>query len=159
MINISPSDPFASDASDWLADLEYKRPDAETLNFIHALKDMKIGALKGPSSLEDSYKQWDKFTPHQQQLLFPILEQSSLPDEITKAGPKHLDWPEPKTRFAGLGKSPFLKATDMPEYAGPDKIVLTITLNFSYTYVYPQVYVKQEIPKSRAWMGMYYPLR
>ncbi len=157
VINIAPTDPFASNSSKLLADLASIKPDAETLDFINAIEN-PTGAFQGQFSLEDSYKQWDSFTPYQQQLIFPILEHGCLPDEITNAGPKHLDWPEPNIRFTDLGESQFLKAADNPG-AGPDKIVLTITLNGAYTYVYPQVYVQQEIPKSNAWMGMYYPQR
>lgn len=156
VIDVSPTDSFASNASDLLVELDSKQPDAETLDFICAIEDSRNGAFDGVPSLIDVHEVWNSFTSHQQQLLFPILEQGSLPDEITKPGPQHLDWPEPKIRFAGLGES-FLETAD--ESNTPDKIVLTITLNESYTYAYPQVYVKQEIPRPNAWMGMYYTQR
>ena len=156
MIDVSPSDPFGSNASELFAGLQSEKPDAVTLNFVRAINVPKGCAFENVASLKGH---WDSFTTHQQQLLFPVLEQGSLPDEITKPGPQHLDWPEPNIRFAGLGEFPFLNAADEPSNSAPDKIVLTISLNYSYTYVYPQVYVQQEVSKPNAWMGMYYTQR
>lgn len=162
VVNIALTDPFASNSSELLTVLASIKPDAETLDFIRAIENPAT-AVRGDFSLEDLCGQWNSIAPHQQQMLLPILEQSCLPDAITQAGPKHLDWPEPKIRFADIGLMEAADNTDirLMEAAniGPDKIVLTVTLDYAYTYVYPQVYVQQEIPKPKAWMGMYYPRR
>lgn len=150
----APADPCSPGALKLVADVESKRLEAETRDFIHTIETAKTGASSGQLSLGDLHKQWDSFTPHQQQLLFPILEQDSLPDEIKKPAPKALDCPEPKVRFLSLGKTDGLKAADDP-VAGPNKIVLTITLNYSYTYVYPKLDVQKAVPTKWAWMGMY----
>ncbi len=146
MVNIAPTNPFAPQASESL--LEYIEPDAETVDFIKAIEN-PTSEFQG---LDNSHKEWDSFSPQQKQLLLPILKQSILPDDTAKAGLK-LKKPGPKTCFADKGIS--LSAVENPDL-GPDKIVLTITLDSAYTYVYPQVNVQQEIPKSKAWMGMYY---
>ena len=160
VINAAPTDPFASDASSLLVD-QSKQLDAETASFIRAIEEWKedaSGDIAG-GSLENINTQWGGFTSHQQQLLFPVLEQASLPDEITKPGPKELDHPEPKISFPGLGDSKFTVAAEPTDPKAPDQIVLNITLDKSYTYLYPLVNVQKEVPYNNAWMGMYYPKR
>ena len=156
----APSDPSSPDAYRVFASIESKQLDGETRDFIRAVEMAKAGASPGKLSLDLEHlkKLWNSFAPFQQQLLFPILEQDSLPDEIKKPGPKALDCPEPKIRFPQLGKTKGLKEADDP-VKGPNKIVLTITLNRSYTSIYPVVDVEKVVPTKNAWMGMYYTQR
>ena len=155
----APSDPFLPNANQVFTSIESKDLDGKARDFIReAFEKAKHGASPGKLNLEDLKKTWNSFAPFQQQLLFPILEQDSLPDEIKKPGPKALEYPEPKVRFPQLGKTKGLKEADDPA-KGPSKIVLTITLNHSCTYIYPVVDVKQVVPATNAWMGMYYTQR
>ena len=152
----APSDPFSPDAYQVLSSIESKQLDGETRDFIRAIETPSVSP--GELHLEPLKKVWNSFAPFQQQLLLPILEQDSLPDEIKKPSPKALDYPEPKICFPQLGKTKGLKEADDPA-KGPSEIVLTITLNQSYTYIYPVVDVKQVVPTKYAWMGMYYTQR
>ena len=156
----APCNPTSPDAYQVFASIESKQLDEETRDFIHAVKtaNSTTGAFPGKLNLEDLQKTWNSFATFQQQLLFPILEQDSLPDEIKKPGPKALDYPEPKIRFPQLGKTKGLKEAENPA-KGPNEIVLTITLNRSNTYIYPVVDVEQVVPTKNAWMGMYYTQR
>lgn len=120
-----------------------------------------VGEADPSSSMQDLRKQWDTFTPLQKQLLLPVLEQDALPDRIKKPGPKALDRPEPKLCFPNLGnvKAPQLRLAEDPNDEAPEKIVLTLTLNECWTYIYPVVDVVQGVPAKNAWMGMYYSQR
>ena len=142
--------------------LEIKQLDPGTREFIRAIQTFQ--SLDTPhegtylSTLQDLFKQWDAFTPLQKLLLFPALEQDTLPDKIkTKPDPKALDRPEPKICFPSLGKAEGLRKGQDPKV--PQNIVLTITLNYSCTEIYPVVNVEQVVPPKRAWMGVYHTQR
>ena len=109
------------------------------------------------SSLQELHEQWNVFTQSQQQLLLPVLQQEALPDRIKKSHPKALDRPEPKIYFPNLGKTKATLAQNVPN--APEKIVLTISLKYSYTYIYPVVNVVQSVPERRAWIGLYHSER
>lgn len=157
-IHISPTNPFAPNASTLLTGLESgepKQPETEVLDFIRAIDASETtSTFRGKAvPLGDLQVTWDSFSSQQQQLLLPTLEQASLPDEITNPGPQDYDWPEPNIRFADAGNS-LLRAANVSDTL-PKNIILTITLDKSYTYVYPLVNVEQEISESKAWLGVY----
>ena len=155
----APTDPSSAGATQLVASIQSKQLDPEIRDFVRAIETAaELETTGESSSVEDVRAQWNSFTHLQQQLLFPILEQDSLPDEIKKPAAKALDCPEPKVRFATLGKTEPLKTADDP-VAAPNKIVLTITLDYGYTYIYPVVDVQQVVPTKWAWMGMYYTER
>ena len=142
--------------------VECEQLDPETREFVQAIQTFE--SLDTPPeathslSLQDLCKKWDAFTPLQKQLLLPVLEQEALPDHLKRADPKALpDRPEPKIYFPDLGNVEALEEAQDPK--APNKIVLSITLNSSYTYIYPVVNVVEGAPPSRAWMGVYYTQR
>ena len=155
----APTDPSSASAIQLVASIQSKQLDPEIRDFVHAIETAaELETTGESSSVEVVRTQWNSFTHLQQQLLFPILEQDSLPDEIKKPAAKALDCPEPKVRFPTLAKTEPLKTADDP-VAAPNKIVLTITLDYGYTYIYPVVDVQQVVPTKWAWMGMYYTER
>ena len=105
-------------------------------------------------SQEDLNMLWSQFDWQEQQLLLPILEQDSLPDYIKKPGLQLDDQPEPKVLYPDLGNKPTL--TQALSAREPSKITLTITLYYSYTYVYPVVNTKSALSGRWAWLGLYY---
>ena len=38
----------------------------------------------------------------------------------------------------------------------PNQTVLAITLDYSYMYTYPEVYVEDEVSSEGAWLGVYH---
>lgn len=129
----------------------------ETPEFICAMHEAAVSnATSKASSVEDVLQQWKTFTDHHQQLLFPVLEQECLPDETKKPAPKDLDIPEPKIRFPDLGKKRELRAAEDYSIGTLSKIVLTITIDYAYTYIYPTVNVKQSINSKWPWIGVYH---
>lgn len=151
-VNVAPTDPFADDAFEILDAVKTKQIDQDTLDFMQAISKYKtVDSPMDQPSLDDSYKQWKSFTPHQQQLLYPILEKSLLPDDVTEPGTKSHDLEDPIIRFPTLGESS--TGTDNPE--GLNKIVLTITLDKSSLSMFPQVVVNEGIAKTNPWIGMY----
>lgn len=133
---------------------------SEMQDFIQAIQNAQLpahGTQAQVLSLQDLQQKWDEFPPHHRQLLYPILEQNSLPDQIRKPGPKALDRPEPKVSFPNLAENLHLSADSMLTDSDdvPQKIVLTITLDYSYTYIYPVINVTGPLSSKYAWMGMY----
>ena len=140
------------------APVEIKELDAEIRDFLQAIHNLQsprgASAAKAQMlSLQDLHKQWDAFSSHKQQLLYPVLEQDALPDRIKKPGPKALDRPEPRVAFPTLNKNQSLSLVSDDRI--PQVIVLSITIDWSYTYIYPVVNVTEVVPTKYAWMGMY----
>ena len=151
-----PSNPLAGNGERATVDLPPVEP--EIRDFIQAIEASLTGRVttRDRLDLDELRKCWDEFTYEQQQLLYPILEQDCLPDEIKRPGPKDLSRPEPKLLYANLGETKPLLAADNPASA-PNTIVLNITIDHSYTYVYPVVNTCQFIPAKYAYLGVFIP--
>ena len=146
--NISPTNPFADNALEILDDIKAKKPDQDTHDLVNAITEVnKVDVSQGQSCPDDSHKQWGNLTQKQQHLCLPILEQSSLPDEVRNPEPKKHNLADPIARFPNLGKSE-------PHTGNLNRIVLTITLNKSSFSFLPEVVVKEGIEKSNPWIGM-----
>ena len=157
-IDHAPTDPDDPNYASKMAIVEGEELDPGTREVIEAVQkfEFRDNLAQGKnlsSSLEELRKQWNVFTQSQQQLLLPVLEQEALPDRIKKPDPKDLDRPEPKMCFPNLGKAEAPSAKYMA--TAPETIVLTISLKYSYTYIYPMVNVVRGLPEERAWMGVY----
>uniref|UniRef100_A0A1X7TD99 Fungal lipase-type domain-containing protein n=1 Tax=Amphimedon queenslandica TaxID=400682 RepID=A0A1X7TD99_AMPQE len=96
---------------------------------------------------------WMEFNPHERDLLYPILEQDCLPSHIKNAEPGYDEWPEPLKAYPNLPDSVSTSAVDPSRI--PDKITLTISLERSYTYVYPVVDTTSTLSGKYAWLGVY----
>ena len=162
-IQHAPTDPDDPDYASKMAIPEGEEFDPGTREVIDAIKKFEFRGSPAEgknlsSSLQDLRGQWNVFTQSQQQLLLPVLEQEALPDRIKKPDPIALDRPEPKMCFPNLGKA---EAPPLAKYmaTAPEKIVLTISLNYSYTYIYPVVNVVRSVPEKRAWIGVYHSER
>ena len=151
----APSNPFPlSELTE--PEIQPEPIDVEKTEFIRAMHEATVSnEASKASSAEDVLQQWKTFTDHQKQLLFPVLKQECLPDEIKKPAPKACDVPEPKIRFSDLGKKRELRAAEDYSIGTLGEIVLTITIDEAYTYIYPTVNVKQAIDSKNPWIGVY----
>jgi len=122
-------------------------------------------------SLRDVNETWNEFTPNRKKLIYPILEQDSLPDAIKKPDDRGTDRPEPNVYFAERSKlevddhsnvrpmvhlPKYLELMDDGHEKAPSKIVLTITLNHSSTHINSEVDVHDEVLCEGAWLGLYH---
>ena len=147
-----PTNIFSPGAGKLISSQDRRQSDEELNSFLAGIQgDANTTALAKFSSPADALKQWATFTPIQKQLMFPILEQDSLPETIKKPGDRGTDHPEPNVYFADHSK---LGGVTDPSEA-PSQIVLTITLDYSSTYTYPEVDVENEVPSEGAWLGVY----
>ena len=96
---------------------------------------------------------WLEFDKQEQDLLYPILEQDCLPLHIREPDSKPFA-PEPLEVYPNLPDSVAFAASTDPARV-PDKITLTITLDHSYTYVYPVLNTKTALSGSHNWLGVY----
>ena len=109
-------------------------------------------------SLEDLHGMWREFDRQEQQLILPILEQQSLPDDIRNLSPRLDERPEPKLFYPNLGQ--MQKALTASDPANtPEQISLSITLNHSYTCVYPVVNTEKGLREKYASLGVYSPTK
>ncbi|XP_065900952.1 uncharacterized protein [Dysidea avara] len=147
-----PTNIFSPGAGKLISSQDRRQSDEELNSFLAGIQgDANTTALAKFSSPADALKQWATFTPIQKQLMFPILEQDSLPETIKKPGDRGTDHPESNVYFADHSK---LGGVTDPSEA-PSQIVLTITLDYSSTYTYPEVDVENEVPSEGAWLGVY----
>lgn len=162
-ILVAPTNPDELTLNDFTVDV--KPLQSETREFIKAIQNAQSCvcacgtsvARDEVSSFQDVQHQWDKFSPLQQQLLYPSLAQ---PYQIRKSGPKALDRPEPKVLLSSIAKNVHLSDGDRNDSDDiPQKIVLTITLNKCYTYIYPVVNVTEAVPFKDAYIGIYHTQR
>ena len=168
VVNHLPTNPFVPGAEKLLSSQQRKQPDKEIESFISEIRhgalppqlnppDIILTKIKGAitetlphfSLPKGILKSWSDFTPIQKQLIFPILEQDLLPDTIKMPDLSGIDRPEPNIYFAVL-----VEDVDYPGEP-PSHIVLTITLDHSSTYIYPEVDVEDEVPSEGAWLGLY----
>lgn len=162
-ILVAPTNPDGQTLNDFTVDV--KPLPLETREFIRAIQNAQsrvhgTSAREQVTSFQDVQQQWDKFSPLQRQLLFPFLKLNAQPDQIRKPGPKALDRPEPKLSFSSIAKNVRSSSGDLNDSNDvPQKIVLTITLNQSYTYIYPIVNVTEAVPSKDAYVGMYHTQR
>lgn len=96
---------------------------------------------------------WMEFNRQERDLLYPILEQDCLPSHIKNAEPDYDEWPEPLKAYPNLPDSVSTSAVDSNRI--PDKITLTISLERSYTYVYPVINTRSTHSGRYAWLGVY----
>ena len=149
IVNHLPTNPFTLDAKKLLSSRKREQPDKELESFLVGIHgDIDTGTLSSP---EVALKKWSGFTPIQKHLMFPILEQDSLPDTLTKPDERGTDRPEPNVHLANRSKLGGIAECN----EAPSQIVLTITLDHSCTYTYPEVDVEDEVPSEGAWLGLY----
>ena len=149
VMNIYANDPSSPFTPTSLADIASSRPDTET----QAIETAAANVIPVSSSLAVLSKQWDTFTPDQQQLLFPLLDQASLPDVNTNAAPNRSGGQEPKSRFSDLKNRKLGPAKGTG--SEPDQIVLSITLNHAYIYIDPVLRLDEKKPSEKTWIGVY----
>jgi len=149
IVNHLPTNPFTPDVEKLLSSQERNQSDKELESFLAAIEDSNTCVVAKSNSPVDVLEQWTNLTPTQKQLMFPILEQDSLPDSIKKPDERRTDRQEPNIYFANSSK---IRKSSEP----PSQIVLTITLQYSYTYTYPIVEVENEVSSDKAWLGVYH---
>ena len=149
IVNHLPANPFTPGAKK-LSSQKRGQSDKELESFLVGIQgDTTTGTFSSPEDTVN--KIWNGFTPNEKSLMFPILEQDTLPDVIKKADNKGTDRPEPNLHFNDHNK---LGVDDCSET--PSQIVLTITLDYSYAYVYPEINVEDGVPSEKAWLGVYH---
>ena len=128
----------------------------EVLASVQNLPSLKP-TLLAPLPLERIVELWDIFKQYLQIQLFPELEQDFLDETIKNPEPKAFDCPEPNVTFPNLDTQFSILGlpNDFDRSEVPQRIVLSITLNYSYTYIYPIVNVTDAVPMKNAWMGIY----
>ena len=147
IVNHLPTNPFTPGAKK-LSNKKRGQSDKTLENFLVGIQgDTTTNSTF--SSNEDALKKWSGFTPNEKHLMFPILEQDALPDMIKKADDRGTDRLEPNLHFADLGHVDDYSET-------PSQIVLAITLDYSYAYIYPEIEVENEVPSEEAWLGVYH---
>ena len=131
---------------------------SEIIPFLSAFHEGIQTSKQVKFSLEDLHGMWREFERQEQHIILPILEQQSLPDDIRNPSPRLDERPEPKLLYPNLGQ--MQKALTASDPANtPEQISLSITLNYSYTYVYPVVNTEKGLRSKNAYLGVYSPTK
>jgi len=146
IVNYLPTNPFTPGTEKLLSGQKRRHSDKELESFPVGIRgDATTHNFGSP---DDALKTWSGFTPNEKRSLFPHLEQDTLSDEIEMEDDKGTDPNLPTDDQNKLGY--------IDDYCEvPSHIVLTITLDRSSAYVYPEIDVEKEIPIEKAWLGVY----
>ena len=144
IVNHLPTNPFTPGTEKLLSGQKRGQSDKELESFpVRIQGDTTTHHFGSP---DDALKTWSGFSPNEKCSLFPNLEQDTLSDDIEREDDDEPDFPGDDQNKLGY-------VDDYSE--APSHIVLTITLDRSSAYVYPEVNVENEIPIEKAWLGVY----
>jgi len=161
IVNHLPTAPFTQSTEKLLTGQKKGQSDKELESFLVGIQRDTTTTCNF-SSNEDAVKKWNGCTPNEKYLMFPILEQDTLPDVVKKADDRGTDRLEPNLHFddhnkLGSSKKLHSKPGVVDDCSDvPSQIVLTIALDYSYAYVYPEIDVEYGVPSEGAWLGMYH---
>ena len=135
--------------------MEERAIDPKLRSFLRSLERAFQAETNEESTLTKAKIQslWLEFNRQERDLLYPILEQDCLPSHIRNSDPDYDEWPEPLKVYPDMPDSVSTSAVDSNRI--PDKITLTITLDRSYTYVYPVINTRSTHSGRNAWLGVY----
>ena len=129
--------------------MEERAIDPKLRSFLKSLERAFQAETNEESTLTKAKIQslWLEFSRQERDLLYPILEQDCLPSHIRNSDPK---WPKPHPDMPDSVSTSAVDSNGIPH-----NIRLTITLEHSYTYVYPVVDTRSTLSGSHAWLGVY----